>query len=254
MTADFGNLLQEWPYDPGQNVRILQLTDRRSVLQIRVDQGGFQGILQMYLDGRPDGQRPHGRAFSLEHHKERLETHREQTGSENGFTLSSESCEELFDESSRIYERYVFLLQLHDYRRVVRDTERNMGLFRFVHRYAESEADRNNLERWWPYVLRINAEARALLAADDHAFDLSIKIVEGALRDIRGLKEVDAPEFGQEKARALELLGALKDKMAAKRPPTLRESLETQLQQAVEKEEFETAAVLRDRLRRLVDR
>ena len=57
---------------------------------------------------------------------------------------------ELFAESHQIYQRYVLLLQVGDYARVIRDTDRNMQLFRFVRTYALRAEDLNRLERWWP--------------------------------------------------------------------------------------------------------
>ena len=53
-----------------------------------VDQGAFQGILQLNLDGRPDGRRPHGRDFALDYYQGELEKyHREHGVSDEGFAL-----------------------------------------------------------------------------------------------------------------------------------------------------------------------
>jgi protein-arginine kinase activator protein McsA len=50
------------------------------------------------------------------------------------------------------------------------------------------------------------------------------------------------------------VLADLEEEMASQRPPTVRERLESQLQKAIEREEVETGAALRDRIRTLVDR
>ena len=53
---------------------------RVAKIQIRVDQGAFQGILQLNLDGRPDGRRPHGQDFALDYYRDELERYRREHG------------------------------------------------------------------------------------------------------------------------------------------------------------------------------
>lgn len=59
MRRDIDEALQGWPYDPepGETVaREVKARDGRTVVQVRQE----LGILQMEVEGRPDGQRPHG--------------------------------------------------------------------------------------------------------------------------------------------------------------------------------------------------
>jgi len=172
-------------------------------------------------------------------------------GTDDGFVLAPRDCQELFDESTRIYGRYVFLLQLKDYARVVRDTERNMEVFRFVRRYAEREEDGQNLEKWWPYILRIHAVARAMMAADAEDYAGAIAIVRQAQEEIAALTPVEAEEFHAELERSQQALKELQAELEARKPRSRREILERRLAEAVEREEFERAAVLRDELRKL---
>lgn len=249
---DIDRLLREWEFDPKSNVRKVVGEGGEQLVQVRVDQGAFQGILQLYLDGRPDGKRPHGEEFALDYYRHSLEAHRRQAGGpDEGFTLDRASCKELFDESSRVYGRYVFLLQIKEYDRVVRDTERNMDLFRFVHQYAAREGDRMNLEKWWPYVLRIHATARALLAFQGKDYDGALGTLRQAKEEIAELSEVDAEEFVVERERSTQALDELIVELAEKRPPTEGERLQGELESAVEREDFERAAVLRDQIRGL---
>ena len=54
--SDIDEILEQWPFDPfSVNVRQLDLPER-NVLQMRVD----MGLLQLEIEGRPDGKRPHG--------------------------------------------------------------------------------------------------------------------------------------------------------------------------------------------------
>jgi len=183
MSEDISHIIQNWEFDPGKTYRKIVGDDGREKIQVRVDNSAFQGVLQMELDGRPDARRPYGHEYALDYHRLALEHYKKVHGSEEGFHLDPTSCAELFYESFRIYNRSVFLLQLQDYKRVVRDTERNMELFRFVNRYAQRREDQLNLEKWWPYILRINATARAMLAIQNNRdFEKALAIV----RSIRG--------------------------------------------------------------------
>ena len=64
MNRDLSELFDEWPYEPGQiNVRLIKGRDSDPRIQIRLD----LGILQMFVDGRPDGLRPNGCDSLLEY-------------------------------------------------------------------------------------------------------------------------------------------------------------------------------------------
>lgn len=252
MRQDITGILKEWSFDPEANVRKIAGEDGVEKIQVRVDQGAFQGILQLNLDGRPDGRRPHDRDFAFDHYSGSLEDYRgKHEADDKGFLLSQEACKELFDEGARISERYAFLLQLKDYPRVVRDTERNMKLFRFVNRYAERQADRENLEKWWPYVLRINGMAKALIAADGEDYDRALETVSQARERINNWPEIEADEFYAERERSEAALDELERELLEKKPLSHREQLERSLQEAIDSEEFERAAVLRDELKNI---
>ena len=251
MPEDIGHILKTWSYDPQNSIR--KVIDAHGVekIQVRVDQGAFQGILQMELDGRPDGKRPHDQAFVLDFFKGKLQEHTDAGNLETAFTLSSEQCEEIFDESRRIYERYVFLLQIQDYLRVIRDTERNMEVFRFVNQYGEKEEDRQNLERWWPYIIRIHAHAKAQIASKNEEFDSAVKIIREARERIEGLESVSAEEFQEEKKRSQQVLEELEEEISSRRPLSQSEKLKEKLAEAVENEDFEEAAAIKDQIREL---
>ena len=249
MIEDIGNLLQHWPYNAKDSIRKIISPDGAEKIQVRVDQGPFQGILQMELDGRPDGQKPHDSVFVLDHFQEKLDHHIEENGASEGFSLKKSQCRELFDESRLLYERYIFLLQLQDYDRVIRDTEQNMDLCRFVNRYATTDKDRLNLEKWWPYILRIHAIARVMIATQDEDFESGIRIIKDVLDQIENLEKVDAEEFVVEKRRSTKALNELCEELEQKRPLTEPERLKKELLEAIDNEEFERAAQLRDRIK-----
>ena len=252
MKQDITAILKAWEFDPEANVRKISGDDGMEKVQVRIDQGAFQGILQLNLDGRPDGRIPHGREFALDHYRGTLERHRhENEATDEGFSLGQVECKELFYEGARVYERYVFLLQLKDYLRVVRDTERNMNLFRFVNRYGEREEDRLNLEKWWPYILRIHATARAMLASEEQDYYRALVILQKAREDIRSCSSIDSQEFYAEMERSEQALAELERELMAKKPLSRLEQLRRMQEAAIDREDFERAALLRDELKKL---
>lgn len=250
MSHDISHILQNWEFDPGKTYRKIVGDDGREKIQVRVDNAAFQGILQMELDGRPDGKQPYGYDFAFDYYRLSLKRYERARGTTKGFSLDASACSELFDESLRIYNRYIFLLQLQDYNRVVRDTERNMELFRFVNCYAKRKKDRMDLEKWWPYILRINATARAMLAIQEKQdFENALRIVENTAEKIANLPEVDAEEFQVELERSKKALKEMVKAIRAHKPMTEIEKLQVELTQAVTEERYEDAARIRDESR-----
>src|SRR5271156_461398 len=126
--ADLRKLLQNWAYDPDNDARVLRGDDGREIMQVRTP----LGIEQHELDGRPDGDRPHGMESALEFYEHRLQLAAD-AGTQSDFNLDAGACIELFDEGTLYYLRYVRLFQLKDWRRTVRDTARNLRAFDLVH-------------------------------------------------------------------------------------------------------------------------
>ena len=242
--VDLRRILRSWPYDPEKDARLVPGEDGRPILQVRTP----LGIEQYELDGRPDGARPHGKESALEFHWERLEQAKA-SGGEAQFGLEPRECGELFNEGTLYYFRYVRLFQLKDWARTVRDTARNLRVFDLVHRYARREEDQQFLEKWRPYIVRVNASAAAMLELDQGAYDKALRIVREAIASIEGLRELDDETFGFERERSLSGLRELAGQIQEKRPLSELEQLERQLRRAIERQEFERSAQLRDRIR-----
>ncbi len=245
-SVDLRELLDSWPYDPENDMRIVQGSDGREILQVRTP----LGIEQIELTGRPDGARPYGMESALDYHLQRLEQAKA-SGRGAEFELDPEDCAELFNEGTLYYLRYLRLFQLQRWADVVRDTARNMRLFDFVHRYAAHEEDRNNLEKWRPYIIRMNAVAAAMLELEKNDFDRALEILNRAIERIEGLPEMDDETFQFERQRSLLALRELVMQVNKNRPLSELERLERQLKRAIETQQFERAAELRDRIRSL---
>jgi hypothetical protein len=245
-SMDLRKLLKHWPYDPEKDARIIRGEDGREILQVRTP----LGIEQYEMDGRPDGTRPHGAESALEFNLGRLEAAKA-SGRETEFELSPRECSELFNEGTLYYFRYVRLFQLRDWVRTVRDTARNLRAFDLLHRYAQREEDQQFLEKWRPYILRVNACAAAMLGIEKGAHDKALRVLNEAIAKIEGLEDMDDETFRFERERSLGALRELASQIRKNRPLSELERLEHQLQRAIETQEFERAAQLRDRLREL---
>jgi tetratricopeptide (TPR) repeat protein len=246
---DLRSLLADWPYDPDNDARVVRGEDGREILQVRTP----LGIEQLEMEGRPDGERPHDMESALDYQLHRLEQARA-AGREAEFELDADACAELFGEGTLYYFRYLRLFQLKRWAATVRDTARNLRVFDLVQQYAAREEDQNHLEKWRPYILRMNACAEALMALDRGAHDRALEILQAAIRRVEDLEELDDDTFKFEQARSLQALRELAEQVQQTRPISPVERLERQLRRAIERQEFERAAELRDRLRELRSR
>lgn len=244
--VDLRQILKSWPYDPENDARLVPGEDGRPLLQVRTP----LGLEQYELDGRPDGARPHAKESILEFQLDRL-AQAKAGGREADFALGARECGELFNEGTLYYLRYVRLFQLKDWARTVRDTTRNLRAFDLIHRYAQREEDQQFLEKWRPYVLHVNASAAAMLALDSKAYDEALRLVQEAIDKTEALPELDDETFRFERKRCLGSLRELTVQIRTNRPRSQLEQLEHQLHRAVERQEFERAAELRDRIRAL---
>jgi len=245
---DIGPILERWPYGEDANVRKIVGTDGAEKIQIRVVMEGLHGLLQFNCDGRPDGKLPHGRPFALDYYEEQLRSHPAGPGK---FQLTREQAAELFEESSITYQRYVILLQMDDYHRVIRDTMRNMRLFRFLHAHAAHSEDRNQLEKWWPYILRIHHTAHVMLRLREKDYDGASSAVLEARRELDGLAPQEDEVFDVEMKRSRKALDELEKAVEGRRPPSELDLLEREKKEAVRQEDYQRAAKLRDRIEEL---
>ncbi len=132
--------------------------DGKPKLQLRLD----LGVLQMELNGRPDGARPHRAASELDFQIPQAGSGTcERYGSDSGFSLAPRDCQALREESAMFYHRYLSLFVLEQYEAVVRDTQHNLDVLGLCNQYGRSDFDRMVLEQYRPYILMMNTRAKA---------------------------------------------------------------------------------------------
>lgn len=255
MSIDLTKLLQEWPYEPGQiNVRLISGDDGEPKIQMRLD----LGLLQMEATGRPDGLRPHDCESLLEYHEMRLDPHESEAepepadaaeGDEEARTLSEEDCRLLREEAVQYYHRYISLLVLADYDGVIRDTARNLRVLDLCRAHAESEEDRAVLEQFRPYITMMRMRAVASQMVNDNEPKAALYVIDEGLEQIR--KQYDEAGRGAEyeESSEVQLLRGMRDELATKLPASQKHELRERLRRAIEAENYELAAILRDELK-----
>lgn len=247
MAEDLSAFLNDWPYDAERTIRLIRVRDGRRKVQVRLP----LGVEQYELDGRPDGRRPHGCGSLLEWWERRLAAHQKRGESAGRFVVPPAACRGLRDESLLYYYRYVVLFQVGEYGRAARDTARNLRCLDLMAQYAASREDRTAFEQYRPYIVRMNRASRALLAVRRKQYDIALREVEIGIQTIEALPQRAEMGFAFERRRSLEFLKGLAREIRQKRPLSIRERLERRLRRAVQREEYELAARLRDRLKDL---
>lgn len=228
---DMSEILRSWPYVQGMvRARVVRGEDGRKKVQLRID----MGVLQMELDGRPDGTEPEGSPTYLDHLQEMAET----------YVLNDTDKKEMDREIMQFYQRRVCMFAMKDYPRAARDAEHNLLAMDFIRGRSDDEEFVQRHERWRTFVLADRARALAMDA-------LARKEKKGALRALsegiatveRYRREEGRPEAGE--AGELTFLKDWHRKLAGPAERTLEEDLE----EAVRLEDYERAARIRDEIR-----
>lgn len=248
MDFDITPLLEGWEFQPGQvMVRRFEGKDGREKVQLRVD----LGVLQMNAEGRPDGKRPYGYSSLFDYYQARRKRYlAANNGSDVGYVLKPDDCARLQLEAMQYHQRYFCMLQLEDYPGAIRDAERNLAVFDFVARHAPEEYGQA-IRQFEPQLLMVLTRARASQALENEDFTMAIHHVEEGLQRIRTFYlEHEQAEAAEHSGEILSLETWLEE-IRNRRPLSPREKLERALSDAVNSEDYERAAQVRDELKNL---
>src|SRR5205807_5327383 len=167
--------LQGWEARPGTlQARLVQARDGRQVLQLRID----LGILQIEINDRPDGSRPHGFAsyFDYLKHQARLA---DRAGQE--LALSEEQCEEADREFVQYYHRRVGWLTLRNYARAIADADHTLSFMDFVCSHSPNDEYTQAHEQYRGFVLFHRTQAAAALAVEQDNPERAIDAIHEGL-------------------------------------------------------------------------
>jgi len=245
MVHDLRIILEGWEYEPGKiSVRKIIGRDGREKIQTRVD----LGVLQCETSGRPDGERPNGCESLLDYFEGQLRVKLADADEDTEVVLSSEACRELRHEAHLYYQRYLAMFVLGEFEGVVRDTDHNLRVIDLCEQYAEADYDREALESQRAYVSMMHIRAQAYAALAKERFEDALAMVDEGVDELQELT-VDSDEaYGEEQPPEVRVLLALREEVIRKTPKDARVRLRWELEQALEREEYERAAEIRDRL------
>lgn len=243
MKLDLHELTQGWAYEQGKiKARWIEGCDGFAKVQIRLD----LGILQMNSTGRPDGKRPHGCDSELHY---LLMRKARSTLANVPMTLDEEDCELLQQEAVQYYYRYLAFSALDHHEGVIADTDHTLAILRLVEDHASHELAWPLLQ-FFPYVCLMKARAQSAQGLLSNAPEKALAAVRRAQIEIRSYLQ---RHLGGVPPRQPELL--VLQRMANKirtvgKPQDNREALRAAMAGAIAEEDYERAAILRDRLKK----
>jgi hypothetical protein len=238
VSKDIDAALRGWKYKPGVvQARLVEANDGRQVIQLRID----LGLMQLETSGRPDGSRPHGYPTYFDYLKRRAR-------GRDDFVLDEDQCQEADREFVQYYHRRLCWLALHDYARAVDDADHTLAFMDFVRDHGPGEEYVQAHEQYRGFVLFHRTQAAAALAVAEKDPEAAIDEIQTGLKKMREffagfLAEEQVEEDGMVQ-RLLELERALREEHH------IEATLQERLAEAVAREDYETAARLRDALRR----
>lgn len=167
--------------------------------------------------------------------------------------LGADVCRALREEALQYYHRYVALLVLEDYEAVVRDTTRNLRLLDLCRERAAREEDRMELEQFRPYVTMMHARALASLMMQHGEPKAALLAIDRGLESLRAFFEAVGEPDAFEQATEAQMLRGMREALTPKLPVSQKAELKQRLKEALARENYELAAILRDELRMLND-
>jgi len=247
---DLTDLLAGWPLEPGRiNARKIIGADKKPKLQVRID----LGVLQMEYDGRPDGQRPKGYESLLALHSHSKQQYAAGSHTSTGFILSSDECRELREEAMQYYHRYIALFPLEDFPNVIRDTNHILDIFELCRACGPNDEDQRALDPFRNAAVTMNSRAEAEMAIQAGLTHEAMAALNRGLEELHIIYQETDRQSSYEHSHEVLLLRGMREMLVPKLPASQRAELQERIQAAIERENYELAAILRDELRQMKD-
>lgn len=242
MRQDIDHALEGWEFKPGVvQARLVQGSNGRQVIQMRVD----LGVLQIEAVGRPDGSRPHGHTTYLEY---LLEQARLAEKAEQLFVMSEEHCEEADREFVQYYHRRISWLALRNYGKALADADHTLAFMDFVRGHSPTDEYTQAHEQYRGFVLFQRTQAAAALRVEHNDAEGAIDSLRAGLDQLRRFFAAHEAEESMEDDGMVQHLRKVEKSL--RKEYHIEATLQEQLDHAVANEQYETAARLRDALRR----
>lgn len=234
---DISDILQDWPYESGVvSARLLTADDGRELLQMRVD----MGVLQMEVTGRPDGTTHGGQPTYLDW----LRRRDIEEGHDREF--SEDECFEIDREFLQFYHRRVCWFALREFGRALRDADHTLALMDFVRNHPGDEEWIESHERYRGFVLFHRTQAAAFSELERAGPEPAIDAIRRGLAQMQAAYEEMGEGAAFEDTDMAAQLVQLREWL--RREYRIGQTLHEQLVEAVETEQYERAARLRDQI------
>jgi hypothetical protein len=235
LNRDISNILKEWIYEQGKlNVRIIEGDDERELIQLRIE----VGVIQMEMHGRPDGVSQDGYPSLLALFEDR--------GVHGG--LEPAMCQRLREEGVQRSHRSAALFAIGRWKETIRDCSDNLALFDLCNHHAVEKQDRAALEQFRGSVIALRARAAAEQAIEEDSVSRAMAALDQGLSELQQTLGDD-----WEQSNETHLLLGMKEALVPRLPRSERADLKERLAAAIENENYELAAILRDEIRLLRD-
>ncbi len=240
MKQDIDFILEGWEFKPGMvQARLVQARGRQ-VIQMRVD----LGVLQLEIEGRPDGTQPHGQETYFDYLREQA---RMTAKGKHSFVLSEEQCQDADREFVQYYHRRICWLALRNYARAVQDADHTLAFMDFVKGHSPSDDYTQAHEQYRGFVLFQRTQAAAALQVEQSKPERAVDEIRAGLEQIRAFfATYDMEEQLDEDGMVQHLRNIEK---SLRQQYDIGETLREQLDRAIAEEDYERAAELRDQLK-----
>lgn len=232
------HVLSDWPFSPEMVTTRLVHDGQRQVIQLRVD----MGLLQMETQGRPDGDRPFGHASTLDwiHSRELTETE---------FQLDFDQCMAVDREFAQFYHRRICWIQLKRFAEAASDADHTLALMDACLRHSPNQDWTLSHEQHRPFVIFHRTQALALqrVSEGEDAEQAIVEINNGLtlIEQFYETYEIEEDfEDDELVKRLVDIREDLRDRFE------VGKTLQERLNDAIESEQFELAARLRDEINR----
>jgi hypothetical protein len=232
------DILSEWAFDSATlNARLIKGKDGRDVIQMRVD----MGILQLETTGRPDG-------APFQEHESVLDYLKTRRSEDSEYVLTEEECGDVDREFMQFYHRRICWLRLQYYHRAVMDADHTLQLMDISDAMSPEEEWSGSHEQYRPFVLFHRTQAHALGELEENTAEEAVQAINGGLETMRSFfAKYDAEDHFESDELVVRLV-ELREKLRTEYD--VGQTLSEQLAEAVELEQYELAAKLRDELTR----
>lgn len=173
-------ILQVLNLDEDHPVRILAIEDGREVVVV---QPNAFTVSRIYASGRPDGARPHGMDSYYDYFHGKLEKYEEENGTQEGFELTEDEWETLFEESFYRYTRYLLFAGIKRWEDVQRDTDTNLSVTNLARKFAPSEIAWRSYQ-YKGYMIMMNSLAKAELSLQEDDPDTALQQIDIGIQQI----------------------------------------------------------------------